>query len=238
MISLFIRALLLLSLSTAVFAQPPGGMPEGMPPGPPPAGAGDPFPGFLEKFAALDAESTPPEDAILVAGSSIFEAWTDVADHMAPLPAFNRAIGGSKTANILEHADALILQYKPAVVVLYAGINDLSEGVSRGDVESNLTRLVAVINNALPETRIVYAGVIKSHVAPQNWEIIDGANATLQALAANNASLDYIDLSPVLYDESGELLPGMVQKDGLHLEAAAYAEFAKHIKPIIDAALK
>jgi hypothetical protein len=237
MISLLIRTFLLLSLSTAAFAQPPGGMPEGMPAGPPPAGAEDPFPGFLEKFATLDAETTPPEDAVLVVGSSIFEAWTDVADHMAPLPAFNRSIGGSKTANILEHADALIL-YKPAVVVMYTGINDLSEGVSREDVESNLAQLFAVINDKLPETHIVYAGAIKSHVAPQNWELIDGTNATIQALAAKNPSLDYVDLRPVIYDESGEIRPGMVQPDGLHLEAAAYAEFAKQVKPFIDAAMK
>ncbi len=49
----------------------------------------------IQHFKKLDAEKTPPKDAILFLGSSSFTMWNDVADYFPDKTIINRAFGGS-----------------------------------------------------------------------------------------------------------------------------------------------
>jgi hypothetical protein len=127
--------LIVFGITAQAADMPGGGTPQESP-------GKDPFMERLDAFAAKDMASPPPGNAVEFAGSSMFEGWTAVTEHMAPMPAFNRAIGGSKTADILKHLDQLVIQYKPKVAVLYSGINDVSEGVSPVATADNIQRIV------------------------------------------------------------------------------------------------
>src|SRR5688572_1960838 len=59
----------------------------------------------IKAFLDQDRMAPPPKDAILFIGSSIFRQWTNVKEHMAPLPVFNRAFGGSRTWEVLHYMD-------------------------------------------------------------------------------------------------------------------------------------
>ena len=78
----------------------------------------------------LDGDKTapPPQNGVLFIGSSIFRQWTNVKEHMAPLPAFNRAFGGSRTWEVLHYMDRIVLPYHPRIIVYYTGSNDVSAG--------------------------------------------------------------------------------------------------------------
>ena len=79
-------------------------------------------------FDKVDAEHPPPSQPVLFVGSSIFNQWTEVPAHMAPLPAINRAFGGSRTWEVLHYIEDAVLRYRPRLVVYYCGSNDVNAG--------------------------------------------------------------------------------------------------------------
>jgi len=54
-----------------------------------PAGQEMRFADQIKTFLDQDRTAAPPQGAILFIGSSIFRQWTNVKEHMAPLPVFN-----------------------------------------------------------------------------------------------------------------------------------------------------
>src|SRR5262245_12141591 len=86
------------------------------------------FAADIQAFLDQDRTQPPPKDAILFIGSSIFRQWTNVREHMAPLPVFNRAFGGSRTWEVLHYMDRIVLPYRPRIIVYYTGSNDVNAG--------------------------------------------------------------------------------------------------------------
>jgi hypothetical protein len=75
------------------------------------------FAANIEAFLERDRVSPPPQGGILFIGSSIFRQWADLEADMAPLPAFNRAFGGSRTWEVLHYMDEIVLPYQPRIIV-------------------------------------------------------------------------------------------------------------------------
>ena len=59
----------------------------------------------IQHFKKLDAEKTPPKDAILFLGSSSFTMWKDVADYFPDKTIINRAFGGSRLLNLNYYSE-------------------------------------------------------------------------------------------------------------------------------------
>ena len=204
-------------------------------PAPPPAFAkllADTRAAALARFAAEDARARPAPGGILFAGSSIFALWPDVARDMAPLPAFNRAIGGTTTADQLDLIDTLALPYRPRTIVFYAGSNDIVFGGTADGVVANVLRYAGRVHAALPATRFVYVTINRAPQKRDKWAIVDEANARIRAEAARQPEwFGYVDVDRLLQDARGEPLPGLYGPDGLHFLPAAYARFTAAINP-------
>lgn len=188
--------------------------------------------GFLER----DKTDPPPRDAILFIGSSIFRQWTNVREHMAPLPVFNRAFGGSRTWEVLHYMDQIVLPYRPRIVVYYTGSNDVNAGESAPDIVSRITAFVERTHTALPETRVYFVAINKSPDKRDRWNVVDAVNNELRAMATRTPHLKYIDLNPVLFDAKGEPKTELYRPDGLHFHPPAYDLFAGIIKPVLTEA--
>ena len=93
-----------------------------------PAGQEMRFADQIKAFLDQDRTAPPQKNAILFIGSSIFRQWTNVTEHMAPLPVFNRAFGGSRTWEVLNYMDQIVLPYRPRIIVYYTGSNDVNAG--------------------------------------------------------------------------------------------------------------
>jgi lysophospholipase L1-like esterase len=212
---------------TALAADMPAG-------GPPQGGSGNAFQEHLDALAAKDKAGPPPNDAVEFAGSSMFEGWTEVAAHMAPIPAFNRSIGGSKTADLLKYLDQLIIQYQPKVVVLYSGINDVSEGVSSATAADNIQKIVETINAKLPETRVIYVAILNASNRAESWELINDANARIKKYAEQNSRMTYLDVSSALVDDKGATKQEFLNDDKSHYNSAAYEAMARVVKPAVQ----
>jgi hypothetical protein len=194
---------------------------------------------FAENIAAFlerDRVSPPPRDGILFIGSSIFRQWTDVEQDMAPLPAFNRAFGGSRTWEVLHYMDKIVLPYRPRIIVYYCGSNDVNAGESAEAITGRFKDFVARVEKSLPGTKVFFVSINRAPEKRARWNVVDAANAQIEAFAKASSTVDYIDVNPALFDAKGEPRLDLYVEDQLHLRRPAYVEFTKIIKPVLASA--
>lgn len=187
----------------------------------------------IQAFLDRDRTDPPPRDAILFIGSSIFRQWTNVREHMSPLPVFNRAFGGSRTWEVLHYMDRIVLPYRPRIIVYYTGSNDVNAGESAADIVSRTRAFVDRAHAALPDTRIYYVAINRSPDKRARWNVVDAVNDQMRAAAVKTPHLRYVDLNPVLFDARGEPKTELYRPDGLHFHPPAYDLFTGVIKPVL-----
>jgi len=190
----------------------------------------------IEQFLEEDKRKPPPQGAVLFVGSSIFREWTDLEKQMAPLPVFNRAFGGSRTWEVLHYADRIVIPYKPRIIVYYCGSNDVGSGASAAEVAANFRAFVDKIAARLPDTRIFFVSINKAPEKQHLWSVVDEANSRIREYTAKNKRLGFIDVNPALFDTAGKPRFELYREDELHLRPAAYVEFTKIIRPVIEKA--
>lgn len=190
----------------------------------------------IAAYLEADRTSPPPQGGVLFIGSSIFRQWTNVATHMAPLPAYNRAFGGSRTWEILHYMDQVVLPYRPRVIVYYCGSNDVNADEPASAIVGRIRTFVTRVHEALPGTRIVFVSVNKAPQKRDKWDVVEAINRQVKALAEESPTLDYVDVNPVLFDAKGEPRMELYRPDGLHFHPPAYDAFTPVIKPAVVAA--
>jgi hypothetical protein len=89
----------------------------------------------LAAFAAADDKKAPPPNGVLFVGSSSIRLWDGLDTDFAALPVvINRGFGGSRLSDCVHYLDRLVIRYRPRMVLVYAGDNDLAEGRTAADV--------------------------------------------------------------------------------------------------------
>lgn len=202
-----------------------------------PAGATMKYEADVAAFEAADRTSPPPTNGILFIGSSIFRQWEALPQQMAPLPVFNRAFGGSRTWEMLQYVDRVVIPYKPAFIVYYCGSNDIKGGQSAAATIARIREFNRQVHESLPDTRIFFASVHKAPDKRARWAGVDSVNIALAADAdASRGWLQFIDLNAVLFDARGEIRGTLFRADSLHFNPPAYEAFTAVVKPILERA--
>lgn len=189
------------------------------------------FDAEFKVFDELDRAHPPAPGGVLFVGSSIFRQWTTVAEQMAPLPALNRAFGGSRTADQLERFDRVVRPYAPRLIVYYCGSNDINAGAQAPEIAANFRTFVARVHAALPATRIVYASILRAPQKQDHWDIVETANALVREFCATDPRLAFVDLNPAVFDAQGRPRLELYRPDRLHYLPPAYEGFTKLLKP-------
>ena len=187
-------------------------------------------------FEKADRTAPPAAGGILFVGSSIFRQWTNLPAQMSPLPVFNRAFGGSRTAEQLHYMDRIVLPYKPRVIVYYCGSNDVNANESAAAIASRYEAFSERVRQALPDTRIYFASIIRAPQKRDRWAVVDDANARVREYSARTPGRAYIDLHPAVEDAPRQPRMDLYLPDQLHYLPPAYDRMADVIKPIIATA--
>ena len=198
-------------------------------------------PRFADAIAAFlkeDQTNPPPKQAILFIGSSIFRQWKNLKEQMAPLPVFNRAFGGSRSAEILYYMDKVVLPYEPKIIVYYCGSNDINANIKPEEIYGNFKQFVQRVHAKLPRTQIFFTSINRAPQKIDRWADVDAANALIKEFCAKDKLLGFIDVNPALFDKEGKPRMELYQPDKLHFLEPAYAEFTTIIKPVIENAWK
>jgi len=194
------------------------------------------FQSEIDAFLKEDSLALPPQGAILFIGSSIFRRWTHLKEQMAPLPVFNRAFGGSRTAEVLYFMDKIVLPYKPKIIVYYCGSNDINASEKSRDIFQRFKQFCDRVGDSLPSTQIFYVSINRAPQKKAKWNFVDSTNALVKEYCEQTKNRDYIDVNLILFDKKGEPRFELYKEDQLHFREPAYMEFTALLKPVIEKA--
>lgn len=190
----------------------------------------------LDAFSAADQLQAPTPGGVLFVGSSSIRLWADLEKSFETQPVvIKRGFGGSRLADCAHYLQRLVLPYKPRLVVVYAGDNDLAEGATPQNVLASFVAFVQGVRRELPDTRIAYLSIKPSPLRESLIIAIQETNALISAYTRSQPNLDYIDVYSKMLSADGRPRGELFGADMLHMNAAGYAlwkqEIAGHLTP-------
>lgn len=205
--------------------------------GPFDAQAQDPtrFEADIQAFERADLASPPPADPVLFVGSSSIRVWPDLPGDFPDYPAMNRGFGGSHMSDLLYYFDRIVAPYDPALIVVYEGDNDLAGGKSVDEVYDDYLEFVALVEAQLPTTDIAFLATKPSPSRSGYLEVTRQLNERLEALAAGDLHMWFIDIFTPMLADSGQPRPELFGSDMLHMNAAGYVLWQSVVEPVLAA---
>jgi lysophospholipase L1-like esterase len=177
----------------------------------------------LEAFAAQDKVAAPPPGGVLFVGSSSIRLWNDMETAFESTVVIKRGFGGSRMLDCAKYVQQLVLPYRPRLVVVYAGDNDLAEGRTPEEILASFAEFVGRVRETLPDTRIAYLSIkpspLRAALMPQAMR----TNELIAAYSAAHPNLDYIDIYSKMLDAQGQPRRELYLGDALHLNSLGYA---------------
>lgn len=173
-------------------------------------------------FEQADRLSPPPPDATLFVGSSSIRMWTTLAADFPNSAVINRGFGGSQIDDATYFADRIIIPYRPRTIVLYAGDNDLANGLTPDQVAAHFRQFVRTVRMRLPSVRILYVSIkpspLRAELLPQQGE----ANAKIREFIATEEQIVYVDIASPMLRSDGTIRDELFIEDRLHLNRQGY----------------
>jgi lysophospholipase L1-like esterase len=186
----------------------------------------------FEAFAQADRQRFPATGGVVFVGSSSIRLWDGLETQFGDgMPIVKRGFGGSRLHDVAQYVDRLVLPYKPKLVVVYAGDNDLAEGRSPEDVLHSFERFVDGVRKELPDTRIAYLSIKPSPLREDRMPAARTANRLIADYAATQPGISYIDIYSGMLDSDGRPRRELFLPDALHLNAAGYALWKAALQP-------
>jgi lysophospholipase L1-like esterase len=201
-----------------------------------PATAPSPSTKFEKEILAYEAEdkiSPPPRGAVLFVGDSGIRKWTTLAADFPDQVVINRGFGGSQMADAVYYADRIVIPYKPRIIVLREGGNDLTAGKTAEQVLADLKAFVEKVRAKLPETRIA---VFSFNPNPLRWaqaEKRKAANVLLKQYVAGEKGLDFIEIWDQVLGPDGKPREDLFQSDRLHNNDKGNKIYADAVRPYL-----
>jgi lysophospholipase L1-like esterase len=218
-LSTFTMAAILLSASGASQAQNPA--------------LRDRFEKQVQEYEAGDQKSPPLAGSVLFAGDSQFFRWKTIHEDLAGYTLINRGIDSFQFPDLLHYVDRLVLPYKPRVIVLHVGGNDIHNGRTPAQLLADLQSFVAIVRARLPEVRIVYSSITPG---PGRWDEAPqrvAANRALQEYIRAQPGLEFVDLWSVMLTPGGQPREELWVADRVHPNHAGYLIRVKLTKPLL-----
>ena len=198
---------------------------------------GDPDPERLkteiEAFRQWDAKNAVPANSVLFVGSSTIRLWP-TAEGFPDLPVVNRGFGGSQISDANHYVEDVVLKHRPAVVVFYAGDNDINAGKSPDRVAADYRAFVTRVLAVRRDTRIIFLAIKPSLARWPLWAKMQEANDRFRSYSLGfGPQLIYVDVATPMLTSAGQTQPHLYVEDGLHMSPAGYEMWTRILAPII-----
>jgi lysophospholipase L1-like esterase len=193
----------------------------------------------IQKFEENDKKTPSPKDPILLVGSSTFAMWgAKAVEAMKPLPVINRGFGGSTLADVLRYLDRVVIAYRPRVVVLYEGDNDLASGKKPEAYLEEMKTFVERVRKELPKARLFICSIKPSPSRAKIWPRAQEANRLVAEFCKTQQGVEFVDTATPMLDADGKPREGLFLKDKLHMNAEGYKIWTAILKPLLEKADK
>ena len=109
----------------------------------------DRFYGITDHLANKASKDPLTESGNIIAvGSSIMKLWSSIRKDLAPYKVTNHGFGGSRTWEMLYFVDKLVTDFKPRVVLVYCGSNDINSGETAVPISARLKSFFEYLSKA------------------------------------------------------------------------------------------
>ena len=196
---------------------------------------------FIKKYEAENSGVPAPaagERRVVFMGNSITEGWkyTDPS-FFTGRNYYDRGISGQTTGQMLVRFKEDVINLKPKVVVILAGINDIAENNGPSKLEDVFGNIVSMAELArLNHIKVVLSSVLPAYLIPWRPSIdpkgsVTALNAMIKDYADKNAMV-YLDYFTAMAD-ARRGLPADLSKDGVHPTLQGY----KIMEPLAEKAI-
>lgn len=168
------------------------------------------------------------KNRIVLMGNSITEGWANMRPQFfAGKPYINRGIGGQTTPQMLLRFREDVINLKPKVVVILAGINDIAGNTGPSTIEMIYSNIQSMVELArVHNIEVILCSVLPVFHFPWRPELkpakkVIQLNLLLKSYANKN-NLVYLDyFTPMVDDSNG--LKKELGYDGVHPNEAGYS---------------
>ncbi len=202
----------------------------------------------LRRYADDNLRLGPASDngpRVVFLGDSITDAW-DLNQYFPGKPYYNRGISGQITGQMLGRTRPDVIGLQAAAIVVHAGTNDLSRGVSNATIRSNLEAIgmlaqaggtYPIMASILPVNDYYQIANPRFRRTPlRDPTRIVELNRWLRDLCSARG-WTYLDYHSAMVDDDGRLRRDL-SDDGLHPNVEGYRIMAGLAKAAVEAAIR
>lgn len=192
---------------------------------------------YQKENAAL-AKPLAGEQRVVFMGNSITEGWLHFRpEFFAGKPYINRGIGGQTTPQMLLRFRQDVIELKPSVVVILAGINDIAQNTGPSTLEMIEHNIISMAELArVNDIKVILCSVLPA--ADFSWrpglepaKKVVQLNQKVKSYAQQN-DITYVDYFSAMANSSNGLKAALGY-DGVHPNEAGY----KVMEPLVEKAI-
>ena len=190
-----------------------------------------------ENITVMSSENN--QERVVFMGNSITEGWLNFRPNFfKDNPYINRGIGGQTTPQMLIRFRQDVINLKPSVVVILAGINDIAGNTGPSTIEMIADNIISMSEMAKAnKIKVVICSVLPAINFPWSPDIepaekVIALNKLLKAYTEEN-KLIYVDYFSAMADENNALKAGLGY-DPVHPNESGYII----MEPIVQKAIK
>jgi len=187
----------------------------------------------IENFLRWDQKNTYVKNGILFVGSSSIRKWP-TSNYFNDLPIINRGFGGSHISDVNYYFNSIVKIYKPRIIVLYAGDNDIAGNKTPEQVLEDYIEFVNLVGRQLPSRKIIYLPIKPSPSRWPLWKDMKQANRLIKLYTDSDHMQYYVDTATPMLDSRGKPLAELFVDDSLHLSKKGYDLWSEILKPVLD----
>lgn len=187
----------------------------------------------VQSYEAADKASPPPTNPILLVGDSQFFRWKTLQEDLPDFTIINRGIDSFQFSDILTFFDRLVLPYKPRMIVLHVGGNDVHNGKTAEHVLNDFKAFVAKVRAVQPKIPIAFSSITPG---PGRWDEADRrkqTNKLIKDYIATQKNLHFIDLWDAMLTSDGKPREELWVADRIHPNHDGYLVRVKTMRPML-----
>jgi lysophospholipase L1-like esterase len=184
-------------------------------------------------YEAEDKTNRPPKNAILLVGDSQFFRWKTLAEDLPDFSIINRGIDSFQFPDILNYYDRLVTPYRPRMIVLHIGGNDVHNGKPPERVLEDFKTFVATVRVTQPKIPIAFSSMTPG---PGRWNEADKrvqTNELLKKYIATQKNLHFIDLWQAMLTKDGKPREELWAEDRIHPNHDGYLVRVRIMRPLL-----
>ena len=188
---------------------------------------------YIDQFISWDQKNTFTDNGTLFVGSSSIRKWP-TSKYFNYKSIINRGFGGSHISDVNYYFTSIVEKYKPKIIVLYAGDNDIAGNKTPEQVLEDYKEFSYLVSTKLPKTKIIFIPIKPSPARWAMWDNMRLANRLIQMYIDSNSMHFYVDTSSPMLNKKGKPRGDLFVSDSLHLSIKGYSLWSKILKPTLD----